>query len=187
MRLKTVIACVLVWASASTAQAQQGRETYRGIATGLIGGTLGGDVPDPVLTLGGTVSVQEASGWGTEMDISWAKDNNGSTQKADITAIMIGANWLRSRGNKPVNPYLAFGIGALGLHGCLLPCSAPTTTWNLGLSTGGGVQFAFNDIIGLRGDARYMFAPGSHEGSSRPANWGFWRVSFGVGFGWAVQ
>jgi hypothetical protein len=186
MRLKTAIACVLMSACAATAQAQQGRETYRGIATGLIGASMGGDVADPVMTLGATVSVQEASGWGTEMDISYANDNNGTAKKADITAIMIGANWLRSRGG-PVRPYFAFGIGTLGLHGCLQACAKTTTTWDLGVSTGGGLQYAFNDIIGLRGDVRYMFAPGSHDGDSRPANWGFWRVSFGIGFGWAVQ
>ena len=186
MRLITAMACVVMLACAATAQAQQGRETYRGIATGLIGGTLGGDVPDPVLTLGATVSVQEASGWGAEMDISYANDNNGSTKKADITAFMIGANWLRPRGG-PLRPYVALGIGTLGLHGCLIPCAQTTTTWDLGFSTGGGVQYAFNDLVGLRGDARYMFAPGSHDGGSRPGNWGFWRVSFGVGFGWAVQ
>ena len=186
MRLITAIAGVLILACASTAQAQQGRETYRGIATGLVGGTLGGDVADPVLTLGTTIAVIEASGWGAEMDIGYANDNNGSARKADITSLMIGATWLRSRGPR-ARPYISLDIGTLGLHGCLIPCSKTETTWDLGFSTGGGIQYAFNDLVGLRGDARYMFAPGSHEGENRPGNWGFWRISFGVGVGWAVQ
>ena len=137
MRLKTLIAFFLMAGCAATANAQQGPGLYHGFTTGMVGGTMGGSVSDPVVTFGLSSSVHESNGWGAEVDFSVANDSNGSTKEADITSFMLGANWIRPQGG-PFHPYLAFGIGALGLHGCLQACTAVATTWDLGLSVGGG-------------------------------------------------
>jgi hypothetical protein len=181
-----LIAALLI-CGASSAQAQSRGQLYRGLATGLVASSLGGDLNDPVMTLGGTVSVQDEGGWGAEIDFAVGDDNNAQNREADITSLTVGVNYFGIIRGVPVHPYGGLGVGTLGVHGCLLPCSRVTTTWNLGLYFAGGAQYDLNDIVGLRGDVRFMMAPGGHSGTSRPDNWKFWRVAFGLTVGWTIQ
>ena len=172
----------LVLLASGTASAQSA--VYRGHATGHIGATAGGDVAGAVLTAGGSISVLDDSGWGAEIDVGFANDGSADHREADLTTFMVNANWVRPRG--PIHPFVVFGVGSIGVHGCLLPCSKVTTTWNFGVGGGGGARYDLNDAIAVGGDVRYVMAPGSHAGSSRPANFGFWRVAFGATFSWAI-
>jgi opacity protein-like surface antigen len=182
-RIGTCVAGLLLAVLVSgTAHAQGG--VYRGHATGLAGATFGGDVSGTVFTAGGSMSVQEDSGWGAELDFGFAKDEASLNGGADLTTMMVNVNWIKPAG--PVHPFVVIGVGTIGVHGCLLPCSSMTTTWNLGLDWGAGARLDLTDAVSLGGDVRYFVAPGSHEGTSRPENFGFWRVAFGATFSWAI-
>jgi len=173
--------CLVVLAS-GTAHAQSA--VYRGHATGHVGSTFGGDLGDAAVSVGGALSVQEDSGWGAEIDFGYANDDNARNREADLTTFMVNMNWVKPRG--PIHPFVMAGAGAIGVHGCLLPCSTVSTTWDLGVSMGAGARYDLTDAFALGADARYFVAPGSHAGTSRPENFGFWRVAFGATFSWAI-
>lgn len=177
-----VVGLFLVVLATGAASAQS--QIYRGHATGHVGSTMGGNAADALLTVGGSVSVQEASGWGSEIDFGFANDDTAGTREADLTTAMVSVNWIKPGG--PLHPFAMFGVGAIGVHGCLLPCSRVTSTWNFGVGGGGGARYDLTDVFAVSGDVRYFMAPGSHAGSSRPENFGFFRVAFGVTVSWAI-
>lgn len=181
------VAALLVPFASAIASAQGGAGglggLYQGHITGLVGTTAGGDAPNAILTLGGSMAVQDDTGWGSEIDFGYARNQSSQLKAADLASFMVNANWVKPRG--PLHPYALFGVGALGVHGCLLPCSKITSTWNFGISGGAGARYDLNDVVSVSGDGRYFMAPGSHAGSSRPSNFGFWRVSMGLTFSWA--
>ncbi|MEO8679508.1 MAG: outer membrane beta-barrel protein [Vicinamibacterales bacterium] len=179
---KGVAGLLLALLASGTAGAQS--KLYKGSATGLVGATMGGSVADSVLTAGGSVSVQEDSGWGAEIDFGFANDDNARNLQADLTTAMVGVNWIKPRG--PLRPLATFSAGVIGVRGCLLPCSRITSTWNFGIGAGGGVRYDLTDVVALGGEVRYFVAPGNHAGSSRPENFGFFRAAVGVTYSWAI-
>jgi hypothetical protein len=81
------------------------------LATGFAGAMAGGDLPRTSLALGAAVTVNEESGWGADMDFSFADDD--STQQAlDVTAFMVNANWTKPHGFW--RPYVSGGLGRCG-------------------------------------------------------------------------
>jgi opacity protein-like surface antigen len=157
---------------------------YKGSVTALVGSTMGGSVADPILTAGGSMSVQEASGWGAEVDFGFANDDNARHPAADLTTAMVGVNWIKPRG--PLRPLATFSAGVIGVHGCLLPCAAITSTWNFAIGAGTGLRYDLTDMFAVGGEVRYFVAPGSHEGTSRPENFRFLRAAFSITYSWAI-
>lgn len=182
-RIGTCVAGLfLVVLAGGTASAQT--PVYRGHATGHVGSTFGGDLGDATVSIGGAMSVQEDSGWGAEIDFGYANDDNAGNREADLTTFMVNVNWIKPAG--PVHPFVILGAGTIGVHGCLQSCPGVTTTWDFGVSMGAGVRYDLTDMFAVGGDARYFVAPGTHAGTARPENYGFWRVAFNATFSWAI-
>jgi opacity protein-like surface antigen len=151
--------------------------SYHGYATAFIGGAAGGDLPHGSFAFGAAVAVVEDSGWGADMDISFAPD-----EPADVLAFMVNLDWTKPTG--VLRPYLSGGVGALRLHGCVSGCPQVATTTDFGLNVGGGAYISVNDAVLVRGEVKYLWAPGDHPNESRPDNWGFVRATVGITFSW---
>lgn len=182
IRISMVLA--LVAAAATRADAQTGRGTYNGFLTGQLGVTSGGDVPASVITPSVSVAVQEDSGWGAELDLGYANGAPSTSRELDLATYMVNAIWQWPSGE--VRPYGVAGAGAIQVHGCFSFCTQIATVYDLGLNVGGGALYVLNDAVGVRGDARYFWAPGDKTGTTRPGNYGFWRASVGVTFMWTL-
>ena len=98
---------------------------------------------------------------------------------------MVNASWVRPDGR--IRP---FGMAGARHHaGRRLRLAVQPRrrrTYDFGLNVGGGVFAVLNDIVGVRGDVRYFFASADHPDLARPDNFGFWRISFGATFMWAI-
>ena len=182
IRVSIVLALVAV--AAGRAEAQTNGGTYSGFLTGQAGLTAGGDVPASVLTTSVSVSVQEDSGWGAELDFGYANGSPSGSRELDLTTYMVNAILQARTGT--VRPYGVGGVGAIQVHGCFSSCAQVATVFDLGVNVGGGALYALNDVVGFRGDVRYFWAPGDKTGTTRPGNYGFWRASVGVTFMWAL-
>ena len=174
--------CTLVAMSANAAVAQN--TPIEGYATAHLGGTRGGDVPDTWRTVGGSVAVVEDSGWGAEMDLGYASHKT-TTRDNSLGTFMVNLNWVSPKGL--VRPFGVVGAGVVRLGGCLSSCVSTTTVTDFGLNAGAGVYVPLNDMVAVRGDGRYFWAPGEHPDSFRPDNYGFWRFSVGVTLQWVVS
>jgi hypothetical protein len=177
-----IMILVLVAAGAGTAHAQMG--AFRGYATAHVGGIVGGELNDGRAAVGGSISVNEDTGWGAEFDLGHSSDARVGRQILDITSYMFNAVWIRPSGL--VRPFGAMGGGVLQVNGCDSPCNQSARTHDFGVSAGGGAYVALNEMAALRADARYFFSSADHADLRRPSKMNFWRISFGATFMWAV-
>ena len=154
--------------------------SFHGYLTGFVGQTVGGDVDAGRMTAGGSVSVQETTGWGAEFDFGRTTDAFVNGRELDLTTYMFNMTYVKPL--KHIRPFAAVGGG---LHqvddGQLL-----AKTYDLGLSAGGGAFVVANDAIGIRADARYFFTLGEHPEFARPEKFGHWRLSIGVSYLWQM-
>jgi hypothetical protein len=178
--LLVLLAAALAALSASEAHAQG--SLFQGYFTPFVGPSVGGDTTGARLTAGGSVSVHEESGWGAELDFGYANDTAEGAAGADLGSATVNLIWVSP--TRSLRPYLLGGAGWLGLRGCLQACAQAVRANDLGLDAGGGVILLAHDTFGVRGDARYVWAPGDHP--NRPNNYGFWRLSVGFTMLWAV-
>ena len=177
-------ACGLVAAGATRAEAQMTMRSFQGFFTGQAGVGLGGDASNPVFTPGASVSVQEANGWGAELDFGYSADLEAGRSVIDVATYMFNGNWVQPRGR--LRPFAAAGLGLVQADGCESPCTRPAQTYDLGFSLGGGALFLANDLLGFRGDVRYFRTLADHPDLNRPDNLGFWRLSLGVTLAWTI-
>ncbi len=173
----------LLAAVAVDAHAQMSMGTFHGYLTGHIGSVLGGDVSGAKTSGGGSVSVQETTGWGAEFDFGRATNVEVDALRLDITTYMVNMayinpySWFR--------PFATVGAGVTQVDGCRA-CNHPSKTYDLGLSAGGGIFLVANDVIGMRADARYFWSGGEHPDLGRPENLTHWRISVGFTYLWAI-
>ena len=158
--------------------------SFRGLFTAHLGTATGGELSEASLTPGVSVSVQEGDGWGAELDFGHTFDVASGVQVLDLTTYMVNAAWVKPEGR--IRPLAIAGAGVLQINGCNAPCNIAATTYDFGLTVGGGVLAAVNDIIGVRGDVRYFFASADHPDLGRPDSFSFWRISVGMTFMWAI-
>lgn len=182
MLMSIVIAWGLLAVGAGRADAQSG--VYFGHLTGQIGVAVGSDLPNPAIAPGVSVSVQESSGWGGELDVGYAHAPGSSGPDLDLTTYMVNLNWMAPAGK--VRPYGVGGAGVIQVHGCFSACAAIATVYDFGVNVGGGALYPVNDMLAVRGDLRYFWASGDQASPTRPQNYGFWRASIGVTFTWAI-
>lgn len=183
-RATFVFALSLLLAAAGAQAQSRSMGSFQGLFTPHIGVSTGGDVSDPRLTLGASVAVHEQDGWGAELDFGRAPDAEAGALELDLTTYMVNAAWVRPTGS--IRPFGLGGIGVVQATGCTSPCTRASTTYDLGLTAGGGVLARVNDWVGVRGDVRFFFAGADHFDLGRPDNLNFWRVSGGVTLMWAV-
>ena len=180
--LMAAAAMVVIAGSPAYAQSRS-MGSFGGYFTPFIGVTAGGEVTAPRVTFGAAVAVHEQNGWGAELDFGHAGDVEAGAQVLNATTYMVTASWMRPDG--AVRPYGAGGAGIVQLEGCGF-CGRPSRTYDLGWTVGGGVLALVNDVVGIRGDARYFFASADHFDLQRPDNFGFWRISVGVTLMWVI-
>jgi hypothetical protein len=176
--------CLLIVSTASDAHAQMTMGTFKGYLTGHIGAVTGGDVSEPRMAAGASIAVHEGTGWGAELDFGRSTNVTAGTQLLDLTTYVVNAAWVKNSGI--VRPFAHAGAGLIQVDGCEFPCGVSARTYDLGISAGGGTFIALTDFAGLRADARYFFSAADHPELRRPDNIGFWRVSLGATFMWAV-
>ena len=102
----------------------------------------------------------------------------------DVTTYLVNAAWVKPDGL--IRPFATVGAGILQISGCGLSCSQRARTNDFGLSAGGGAFVVLDDLFGVRADARYFFTSAEHRDLRRPDGMGFWRLSIGVTYMWAV-
>lgn len=181
---------ILVWAlalvavSAVEARAQLPLGSFRGFLTGHAGAISGFDLTDPRPAVGGSVSIQEETGWGAEFDLGHTADAVAGRQVLDVTSYLLNAKWVKPNGL--IRPFAIVGGGVLQVNGCDAPCNRAARTYDFGVSAGGGAYVVLNDIIGLRADARYFFSSADHADLGRPDNFQFFRISIGATFMWTA-
>ncbi len=179
-------ALAIVLATAAGASAQSIRMgTFRGFLTGHLGMAAGGEVEDSRLTGGASVSVHEQDGWGAELDFGRVDDALSAGQELDVTSYMVNAMFVKP--GSLIRPFGAIGAGVMQIHGCGPTCSTSATTYDLGFTLGAGAFALVNDAFGFRGDVRYLFTSADHPDLFRPEKFGFWRVSIGATFTWAIM
>jgi hypothetical protein len=154
--------------------------SFHGYFTGFVGSTLGGSVDESRMTAGGSVSVNETTGWGAEFDFGRTTDAVVGGRELDLTTYML--NMIYVRPFKAIRPFATAGGG---LHQ-VDDGAFHAKTYNLGLSAGGGVFLLANDVVGLRADARYFFNLGEHPELARPDRFGHWRASIGFTYMWQM-
>jgi hypothetical protein len=176
--------CVAIVSSASDARAQMTMGTFKGYLTGHVGMVAGGDVDNERVAAGASVAVHEANGWGAEIDFGRSTEVTANRQLLDLTSYFVNATMLKPTGI--VRPFGFAGVGIMQVDGCAAACGPSPRTYDLGISIGGGTYIAITDFAGLRADARYFFTPADHPELGRADNLGFWRVSFGATFMWAI-
>ena len=178
-------AMAMMFVAAPSAQAQSIRMgTFRGYFTGHVGTASGGELSDSRLMPGASMSVQEQDGWGAELDFGRATDVESGVQELDITSYMVNGTFIKPTGH--IRPFGVIGGGILQIKGCDVPCNQNATTYDLGFTLGAGAFALLNDIVGVRGDARYIFTSADHPDLNRPDKFGFWRLSIGATFTWAI-
>jgi opacity protein-like surface antigen len=179
------IAFVLIGTHASGADAQsRAMGSFGGFFTPFLGLATGGDVSEPRMTFGASVSVQEQDGWGAELDFGHAADTESGVQVVDLSTYMVNAAWIKPDGR--IRPFGVAGAGVMQLSGCDAACSRTATTHDFGWTAGGGVMALLNDAIGVRGDVRYFFSSADRDELNLPDNFSFWRVSVGATLMWTI-
>ena len=176
-----VMAFALVALAGRDASAQSmSMGSFHGYLTGFIGSTLGGSVDESRMTAGGSVSVQETTGWGAEFDFGRTTDAIVNGRELDLTTYMFNMSYVLPY--KRIQPFAAVGGGVHQVDdGHLL-----AKTYDLGLSAGGGVFLLANDVIGIRADARYFHTLGEHPELGRPEKFGHWRATIGFTYLWQM-
>lgn len=184
MLLWTITVVTLVASGASEARAQSGMGAFKGYLSGHLGAIAGGDVDEARATVGAAISVHDDTGWGAEIDFGHSANAESGRQVLDVTSYMVNALWIKPAGQ--VRPFGLLGAGVLQINGCDAPCNRSARTFDFGVNAGAGALYMLNEDFALRGDVRYISSSASHSDLGRPGNFGYWRVSFGATFTWAI-
>jgi uncharacterized membrane protein YeaQ/YmgE (transglycosylase-associated protein family) len=183
--LSVLVVCAVLALTAHDARAQgMSMGTFKGYLTGHVGAISGGDLSSNRLSGGASVSVQENTGWGAELDFGHAQDAQSGRQVLDVTSYLVNAAFVRPKGT--IRPFAELGAGVLQVNGCDAPCTIPAKTFDFAMNAGGGAFIALHDMFGLRADLRYIFSAGDHPELNRPDNFNYWRASFGVTYIWSI-
>ena len=126
MRRIVVLTLLALVLGVADARAQMAMGSFKGYLTVDTGVISGGDLTDSRPTVGASVAVHEASGWGAEFDLGHATDARSGRQVLDITTYMVSAAWMKLAG--VIRPFATAGAGVLQLNGCSAPCSGGART-----------------------------------------------------------
>jgi opacity protein-like surface antigen len=180
---------VLLLPAAAAAQATQ--TDYTGFATAFLGGARGADVVGRAWTPGIAVSIVDAIGIGAELELSQVRDYDAVRfGTSSITSLMVNGIYLWPDATAIIRPYAAGGAGFVRASACLADCRVPISRSDLGVDVGGGVFAIFNELIGVRGDVRYVRFVQKHQDLPITRDNGvldFWRTTLGVTISWPVH
>jgi opacity protein-like surface antigen len=167
VRLRLALTMVGVL-TASAAAAQQ--PLYTGIITPYLGAAAGGDVEGRGVTPGASMAVLDNNGLGAELDV-------GHTREIGMWRISA------------VRPFVVAGAGLLRVRAELPVMGLVTSRTDWAFDAGAGVQYMFDDAIGVRGDVRYFRYLQRHDDLPLRDNgfFDYWRTSIGVTFAWPIR
>jgi hypothetical protein len=170
-----VIAC-----TASDAHAQMTMGSFKGYLTPFVGTISGADLDSGRLAAGASVSVQEQSGWGAEVDFGRSTDVRSNNVHLGVTTYAVNASFIKPGGI--IRPFGVGGVALMQLKNCCVDYGT-----DYGFSAGGGAVLALHDLIGVRADARYFFTPRDHAGLRNTDRFAFWRLTIGAALMWDIS
>lgn len=179
--MKILVCTIAVIAlTAIDARAQMTMGSFKGYLTGHVGTISGSDLDSERVNAGASVSVQEQSGWGAELDFGRATDVVSNNVHLSLTNYSVNASWIQPRGI--IRPFGIGGVTLMRLNNC---CIVSKTDY--GFNGGAGVVVALHEAFGLRADARYFYTPADHPALRSPDRFAFWRITIGATFMWDIS
>ena len=183
LRLAVVVA-LLSYGTAVEAQPPG----FTGSITGHLGAAHGGDVGDPSLTPGGSMAVIDDNGVGVELDVAHTPDfDKLSFVDSSITSLML--NVIGMYPHPSFRPFAIAGVGVIRTRAAVFAGQTPVSRTELGFSLGGGLQYMFNELIGVQGDMRYFryFQRATDLPIVNSGLFEYRRISFGVTLAWPIR
>jgi hypothetical protein len=167
------------------AAAQTTRAPFTGIGTLNLGGAGGGDRPAGSFAVGGSIAVDEITGWGAELDFGFVDGaEGGADARAQVQSYLLNLHYSWPEGR--IRPFAIAGMGALRVQRCGVECTAPINFWDWAYSAGAGARYVVNNWLGVGGDVRYFSTLTAHPDPARQGRYGFWRVAGGVSLYWEI-
>ncbi len=181
-----LVLAVAVLSYAAVADAQPA--IYTGSITAHVGAAHGGDVRDRAWTPGASMAVVDDNGLGAELDIAHTRgfDKEFFAESA-VTSFML--NVIGMYPHTAIQPFVIAGVGVMRTRAVVVAGEAPTSRTDVAFNAGGGLQYMFNELIGVRGDVRYFRYFQRHNDLPLLDNGFFdlWRSSIGVTFAWPIR
>ncbi|HUE86243.1 MAG TPA: outer membrane beta-barrel protein [Vicinamibacterales bacterium] len=180
-----VIALVFVCA-ASRSEAQS--FNFTGILTGHLGVAATNDVRGATVTAGASMGVLDDNGVGAELDVAHlggfdsARFADSSVTSAMLTVIAV-------RQHPTLRPFAVVGAGVMNVRVRVFDGDPSVGRTEPGWTAGGGVLYMLNEILGIRGEARYFrhFSQHADVPLTGDGVLDFWRTSVGVTLAWPIR
>jgi opacity protein-like surface antigen len=177
---------VAVLSCAAAAEAQP--STFTGSITAHIGAAHRGDVRGKAWTPGASMAVIDSNGIGAELDVAHTRDfDEVLFAESAVTSLML--NVIGMYPHPSIQPFVNAGAGVMRTRAAVFQGQTPTSRTDVAFSVGGGLQFMFNELIGVRGDMRYFRYFQRHTDLPMLDNgfFDFWRSSVGVTLAWPIR
>jgi opacity protein-like surface antigen len=181
----TVIILVLVCA-AGRADAQS--FNFTGLVTGHLGAAATHDVRGVTLTPGASMAVLDDNGIGAELDIAHVYDFD-STRFANSSVTSAMFSFMAMSQQLTLRPFVVVGAGVMRMQVRVSDGQQSVGRTEPGWTAGGGVIYMANEVVGIRGEARY-FRHFSQHADVPLADDGvldYWRISAGVTLAWPIR
>jgi opacity protein-like surface antigen len=175
---------VLSYAAAAEAQPS----TFTGSVTAHIGLAHGGDVRDRAWTPGASMAVIDDNGIGVELDVAHTRDfDQAFFADSAITSFML--NVIGMYPHPAFQPFVNVGVGIMRTRAAVFEGLTPASRTDIAFDAGGGLQYMFNELLGVRGDVRYFRYFERHNDFPRLDNgvFDFWRSSVGITVAWPIR
>ena len=161
---------------------------FTGSITAHLGAAHGGDVRDSSLTPGASMAVVDDNGVGVELDVAHTPDfDELSFVDSSITSLML--NVIGMYPHPAFRPFVIAGVGVIRTRAAVFAGQTPVSRTDLGYSLGGGLQYMFNELIGVQGDMRYFryFQRRTDLPILNSGLFDYRRTSFGVTLAWPIR
>ena len=183
-RLALVIFGVL-WVTRADAQPTP----VAGVLTGQLGVVFGGETEKTGITPSGAIAILESNGLGAEIDLGHTFSIADEDAFEDSRVTTLTLNFLASRPEGRVRPFGTVGLGLIRLRARRADVDQAVLRTDWGADFGGGALLMLNDISAVRVDVRYFRYLDQHGDLllSDGDPFDFWRLSFGVTWGWPIK
>lgn len=165
----------------------QSRGTYSALFTPYVGVTTGGDADEAGFNAGASLAVTQDDGWGVELDVGHASTvGDEGFDQSGLTSGMLNVLYVLPRTR--VQPFGVAGAGFMRLSGVINADGARTNRTDVGMMLGGGVHVPLTELVGIRGDVRYLrFLDGRPDVPVGKGLFDTWRFAVGVTLNWPIE
>lgn len=185
-RSRVAVLTLVVVCAAGRVQAQS--FNFTGLLTAHVGISATNDVRDASATPGASMAVLDDHGLGVEVDVARLGNfDDARFTESSVTSAMV--NVIAMREHQTLRPFVVIGAGLIHVSGALLDGVSSVDRTDVGWNAGGGLLFLFNEVFGIRGDARYVRLFSQHRDLplSGDGVLDFWRTSVGLTFAWPIR